>query len=94
MADFKETGIEYINTESHATFFSSEIKWINKIASLKEKHPNDVEITYAPEDNGGVVVAHIPKSWMKISPPAKRTMTDEQRAAAAERLRSAREKSH
>ena len=61
---------------------------------LAEDRPNDVEILAYPDDNDGAILAHVPKSWMKVSPPAKRTMTDEQRAAAAERLRLAREKSH
>ena len=93
MADFKETGVEYISTESHATFFSSEIKWINKIQRLKEKYPDDVEITYDPDDNGGVIVAHIPKSWMKIAPPKKVNLTDDQKAERAERMRSFRKAS-
>lgn len=92
MADFKETGIEYLDIEKHATFCSAERKWHNKIIKLKELYPNDVEIIEYPENNNGVILAHIPKSWLKISPPRKREMTDEQRAAIAERLQSSRNK--
>ena len=90
----KETCIEYIDEDKIATFYSAERKWINKILRLAEDHPGEVNILAHPDDNDGAILAHIPKSWMKMSPPAKRTMTDEQRAAAAERLRLAREKSH
>ena len=31
MSDFKETCVEYIGVDKHATFCSAEKKWINKI---------------------------------------------------------------
>ena len=34
MADFKETCLEYLDIDKHATFCSSETKWINKIRKL------------------------------------------------------------
>lgn len=91
MADFKETCIEYLDVDTYATFCSSERKWINKIHKLKEAHPEDVEILREPEDNCGVILAHVPKSWMKVSPPKKVDLTEEQRLASAERLKKARE---
>ena len=90
MAEFKETCIEYIDADKHATFCSSERKWINKLYKLKEKYPNEVHIEVSDEDNEGMIVATIPKSWMKVSPPKKVNYTDEQRAALAERMRAAR----
>ena len=90
--DFRETGIEYISCDDHATFFSSETKWINKLLSLKENNPDLIQITHYPEENDGAIVAHVPKSWLKISPPKKMSLTDEQRNAAKERLAEARKK--
>ena len=87
LADFKETAISYLNVEDCATFHSSETKWINKILKLRESHPDEVKIEYMPEDNGGMILAHVPKSWLKISPPRQVNYTEEQRAAAAERMR-------
>ena len=92
MADFKETCVEYLDADPHATFFSAERKWVNKILKLKEAYPDEVDIREYPENNNGNILAHIPKSWLKISPPKKRTMTDEQRAEAALRLANARSK--
>lgn len=92
MADFKETCIEYLNVDDNATFCSSEAKWINKILKLHEVYPNDVEIQFYPEKNQGMIVAHVPKSWMKLSPPRKSNFTEEQRAEIAERLQSARKR--
>ena len=88
MADIKETCVEYIDQESTATFYSGERKLINKILKLAEERPDEVKIICMPEDNDGHLLAHIPKNWLKISPPAKRSFTEEQRAAAAERMRN------
>ena len=92
MADFKETSIDYLSCDNYATFCSSEPKWINKILKLKESHPDAVDIRELPENNQGMILAHVPKSWFKLAPPAKRNMTDEQREAAAKRLVAARSK--
>ena len=88
MADFKETCIEYIDVDKYATFCSSERKWINKIYKLKDKYPNEVHIEVSEEDNDGMIIAHIPKSWMKVSPPKQMNLTEEQKAARAERMRN------
>lgn len=90
MAEFKETCVEYLDVEKRATFTSGERKWINKIIKLAAARPEEVEIVCFPDDNDGYILAHIPKSWLKISPPKKMNLSEEQRAAAAERLRSAR----
>ena len=92
MADFKETNFDFLDCDDYAVFCTSERKWINKILKLKESNPNDVNITTYPENNNGYIVAQIPKSWFKLSPPRTREMTDEQREAAAKRLADAREK--
>lgn len=90
MADFKETSFDFLDVDDHAVFCTCERKWVNKILKLKESNPNDVEVTTYPENNDGYIVAHVPKSWFKIGPPKKVNYTDEQRAAIAERLQSAR----
>lgn len=92
MADFKETCCDYLDVNDYAEFTSCERKWVNKILKLKESNPDDVEITTYPENNGGYIVAHVPKSWFKLSPPRKVNYTEEQRAAAAERMSNARSK--
>lgn len=90
LADFKETCVEYLDVDSHATFCSAERKWINKILKLKESYPDEVDIREYPETNNGIILAHIPKSWMKVNPPRQSNYTEEQRAAIAERLQSSR----
>lgn len=92
MADVRETCINSTNDEPTATFCSSETKWINKILRLHGQHPDEVKIIHYPEENHGVLLARIPKSYMKVAPPRQVNYTDEQKAAMAERLMAVREK--
>lgn len=87
--DFRETSIDYLSCDKHASFYSSEAKWIRKIKALQKEHPDEVIIVKEYEDSIG---AHIPKSWFKITPPRKMNLSDEQRAAAADRMSKARQK--
>ena len=84
----KETVMGYIDTDDYASFTSAEKKWINKILKLKAEHPDEVDIKAYPENNQGYIYAHLPKKWIKISPP--RQVSEEQRLAAAERFKAMR----
>ena len=88
----KETCFNYTSEDECAYFSSSETKWINKILKLQQERPSEIKIIHYPENNQGVIYAHIPKKYLKISPPRQLNYTDEQRAAMAERLSAAREK--
>jgi hypothetical protein len=92
MADLKETCFSYTSEDECAIFSSSEKKWINKILKLQQAHPDKVKVIYHPDNNHGVIYAHIPKKWLKITPTRQMNYTDEQRAAMAERLAAARGK--
>ena len=87
-----ETAFDYLSCDTHATFTTTEPKWIRKITALSKTNPNEVQIIYTPEQNNGTLYAHIPKSWLKVSPPKKMSLTEEQRLAAAERLSKNRKK--
>lgn len=56
----------------------------SRLYKLAEKHPSDVQIL--AENKDGSIFAHIPVSYVKISPPKQ--MSEEQRAAASERFRT------
>ena len=90
MAEIKETVFECTNGSDVATITSNEQKWINKINKLATQRPDDVEIVYTPEDNYGYILAHVHKTWMKLSPPRAVNYTEEQKVAAAERMANAR----
>lgn len=90
MAEIKETVFECTNGSDVATITSNEQKWINKINKLAAQRPDDVEIVYIPEDNYGYILAHVTKTFIKLSPPRAVNYTDEQRAVIAERMANAR----
>lgn len=82
-----ETSVEYIKGERYLTWYSDEPKWANRIRQLAADNA-DVNII---SDDGEGVLAHCPVSWFKPpKPPIKRNMTDEQRQAAAERMKNMR----
>lgn len=87
--DLRETSIEYLTCNDYATLYSSEAKWMRKIKQLQSDYPDSVQIMNETSES---MVVHIPKSWFKVTPPRKMTLTDEQRAAAAERMTKARQK--
>lgn len=88
MEDFKETAWDHVAGEKFATFSSSEKKYIRMIEELKEKCPDEVDIRCVNPD--GSIVARLPVSWLRIRPKKKSSMTEEQIAAATERLEAAR----
>ena len=84
----KETIILYNNADDTASVFTYHTTLQNKLNDLVGKNP-DIKIT----DQGEEWVRYeVPKSWIKVNPPRKRDMTEEQRAAAAERLANARKR--
>ena len=88
MGDLKETTWEHIYGDKSATMYTSERSRINELMKLKEEYPNLVEITAVNKD--GSIVVHIPAEWMKLRPRKKCNLSDEQRAAVAERLRASK----
>ena len=83
-----ETCFEYLTNNDWGTFSTDEAKWVRRIKALQQDYPDQVEITAVNKD--GSIVAHLPKSWFKVAPPRKRDMSEEQRTALAERMRSIR----
>lgn len=87
-----ETAMGYLTEdEGRAWFSSDEKKWKNRIMKLADEYPEQVKITVYPEDNDGCINAWIPAKWIRVKPPIKRSLTDEQRMAMSERLKKARE---
>ncbi len=88
MAELLENNIEWYTGDNTVTLNFSQKRFVNKIKKYSDKNP-DVEIVAENED--GSICVHIPLSWIKISPPRKgREFSDEEREAAAERLKEAR----
>lgn len=81
--------MEWLTGQKIGSVTFSQKRWVNKIRKYASEFPDDIRIVAENED--GSICAQVPITWFKFSPPRKgREMTDEERAEAAERLRSAR----
>lgn len=78
--DYAEGGV--------ASVSASIRKYINKAIKLHEAYPDETQL-YVNKD--GTVYLQFPAKWIKFPAPPK-TMTEENKIKAAERMRRAREK--
>lgn len=88
MDEIRETIYEHAAGSDTFTVTAAERKSIGMLRKLAEKHPGEVEIV--AENADGSLVAHLPYSWMRIVPKRNVVMSEEQKEAAAERMRSMR----
>lgn len=86
-----ENVIEFVKNADTATVTLCQGRYVSKLKRLAKEHPEDVHI--CKENIDGSIVAHIPVSYIKLSAPPKRDLTDEQRIKLAERMRNARKNS-
>ena len=85
-----ENAIEWFTGSDRATVTLSSRRHITRIKKLAAAHPEAVEIIREPENNSGYLYARIPASWIRLQPPVEREYTEEERAAARERLQKVR----
>ena len=81
---YRENVIEFLRDQEQATCTFTQGRYIGRIRRLAEQKPGECKIL--AENADGSVVAKVPVSWVKISPP--REMSDEQRERLAEHLRN------
>ena len=86
-ASERETIIRYDNEESIANVYTWNKTLIKKLLALLPGR-QDIQCKYADEECATFIV---PKTWIKVSPPRTRNLSEEQKAEAAERMRKARE---
>ena len=86
--DIYETVVEYVKGDSTITVSSTDRAWVNKILKLCSENPEETHIVAQNPD--GSVCAKLPKKYLKLSKPRKVTLSEEQKAATAERLRASR----
>jgi hypothetical protein len=84
-----ETVFEHLDGNKTFTVSTDERTWKNRLVKLAEQNPAEVECVAVNRD--GSVMYHVPASWVRLRPPVKRNLTDEQRAALADRIKSVRE---
>ena len=90
--DIKEMNVNWLGIDDMVSVTAYQKKMINQLMKLAEAHPDEVRVVAVNKD--GTTVVHLPKKYVHVSfgERAKREMSEEQRAAAAERLKKAREK--
>lgn len=87
-----ETCYEYLTGDDWGCVSTNETRIINQINRLKAERPVDVVIQHSPEDNDGVLVAKVPRSWIKKPSPPRRSreMTPDEVEAMRKRIATAR----
>lgn len=92
MIEIRETAYNQTADNKMAEISTNERSWVNKLLKLADKYPDNVHIIAHPDNNYGILLVELPKSWFKINPPRNRVYTEEEKAAMAERLKNARQK--
>ena len=83
-----ETGCNYTDK---TMYVSTDERWlINRLLKFKETHSDEMHIIKYPEDNDGCLYLSVPAKWLKITPPRKHELSEEQRIISAQRLLAAR----
>lgn len=85
-----ETAMEYVS-DRVMWVSTDEDKWKRRFIKWAEEYPDEVTIKRRPENNDGCLYCTCPASWLRVRPPLKKNMSDEQKAANAERMRKWRE---
>lgn len=90
--EIREFNVNWTDDWDMVSVTMYEKKYMNQINKLAEKHPDEIRIV--AENKDGIMVAHLPKKFVHVSfsERTKREMNEDQRAAAAERLKVARQK--
>ena len=82
--EYKENVIEWVNGDEKAALTLNREKHKTRIKKLKAQYPDEVDFII---NRDGSMFAHIPVSWVRISPPRKVDLTDEQKQILADRMR-------
>lgn len=81
-SEYNENCIEWLKDSDQCTLTLTQRRFINRIEQLSKSYPEECQITARNKD--GSICAHVPTNWIKIIPP--RNLSDEQKAAIAQRL--------
>lgn len=79
-----ENNVEFLTGQRKVTFTFTARKFINKMKKYKESHPDDIDFI---ENSDGSIWGHVPLKWLKISPPRKVELTEEQKAERSARMK-------
>ena len=85
-----ENVIEFLNGQKRATVTLSQGRYKTKVENLAKERPNECKILARNPD--GTILAHVPTSWVKISPPRKVEMSEDRKEELRKQLANARNK--
>lgn len=85
-----ENVIEFLNGQKRATVTLSQGRYKTKIEKLAKERPDECKILARNLD--GTILAHVPTSWVKISPPRKVEMSEDRKEELRKQLANARNK--
>ena len=87
----RETCIDKIKGENWIEVTTDDPKYLKLLKNYAKKYPQAVTIRPISDDT--YISAQVDANWFQfIKPPTKRILTEEQKQAAAERLKKARER--
>lgn len=87
----RENVFDWFNREQRVNFTLNQLKMKNQIKKLVES--GDTEVKIDCENSDGSITGSMPLSYIKISKPHRRNLSEDQRKDVAERFRKAKEKS-
>ena len=85
-----ENVIEFLNGQKRATVTLSQGRYKTKGEKLAKERPDECKILARNPD--GTILAHVPTSWVKISPPRKVEMSEDRKEELRKQLANARNK--
>lgn len=85
-----ENAIEFLKYSERATVTFSQPRYITRIKELAEKYPEECEIVAINKSTGEgeTICAHVPTTWVRLTPPVVRDLTEEQRKEISERMKA------
>lgn len=85
----RENVLDWFNREQRVNFTLNQLRMKNTIKKLIED--GDTEIKIDCENDDGSITGSMPLSYIKISRPHTRNLSEEQRKAVADRFKKAKE---
>ena len=85
----RETIVTYNQQEEEAGVYTLDPSLIRRLMQLSEERPAECRVERRSHD-GRAVDFCVPKSWIRIVPPRRVNLTEEQRQQAVERMAKAR----
>ena len=68
-----------INGEEYFSVSTDDRGFASRIRKLAKENPGKVIVKKEAEENDGCLYVWLPKSWVRLSPPVKRNISDEER---------------